>query len=88
MPMVITVTMDPFALALLEPPGALGADIAVGEGQPLGLPPQGLGHQIGVGDGRPGHADHVGVAGADHLIGLFERAEAADDHGRHGHLAS
>ncbi|MEB2835961.1 MAG: aminomethyl-transferring glycine dehydrogenase subunit GcvPA [Desulfurococcales archaeon] len=29
--------VDPVALALLEPPGRLGADIAVGEGQPLGL---------------------------------------------------
>jgi glycine dehydrogenase subunit 1 len=27
---------DPVALALVEPPGALGFDIAVGEGQPLG----------------------------------------------------
>ena len=31
------VGFDPVALALLEPPGKLGADIAVGEGQPLGL---------------------------------------------------
>jgi glycine dehydrogenase subunit 1 len=29
---------NPVALGLLEAPGALGADIAVGEGQPLGLP--------------------------------------------------
>ncbi|MCC8022591.1 MAG: aminomethyl-transferring glycine dehydrogenase subunit GcvPA [Clostridiales bacterium] len=29
---------NPIALAVLEPPGACGADIAVGEGQPLGLP--------------------------------------------------
>jgi len=29
---------DPVALALLRPPGADGADIVVGEGQPLGVP--------------------------------------------------
>src|SRR5207253_9322999 len=29
---------EPHANALLEPPGALGVDIAVGEGQPLGIP--------------------------------------------------
>jgi glycine dehydrogenase subunit 1 len=29
--------VDPIACALLEPPGALGVDIAVGEGQPLGI---------------------------------------------------
>jgi glycine dehydrogenase subunit 1 len=30
------VSVDPVALALLKPPGAMGADIVVGEGQPLG----------------------------------------------------
>src|SRR5207237_8754686 len=29
---------EPHANAILEPPGALGVDIAVGEGQPLGIP--------------------------------------------------
>ena len=29
---------DPVALAVLESPGALGADVAVGEAQPLGMP--------------------------------------------------
>jgi glycine dehydrogenase subunit 1 len=29
---------DPISLAVLEPPGNLGADVAVGEAQPLGLP--------------------------------------------------
>ncbi|MDR3349402.1 MAG: aminomethyl-transferring glycine dehydrogenase subunit GcvPA [Acidaminococcales bacterium] len=34
---LLIVAADPVALALLEPPGALGADIVVGEGQPLGI---------------------------------------------------
>lgn len=35
---LITVTSEALALALLKPPGAWGADIAVGEGQSLGVP--------------------------------------------------
>ena len=46
--LLVTATEDPFALALLESPGALGADIAVGEGQPLGLPPQYGGPNVGL----------------------------------------
>ena len=46
--LLVTVTQDPYALALLEAPGALGADIAVGEGQPLGVPPQYGGPGVGL----------------------------------------
>lgn len=35
---LITVTPEPLALGVLKPPGAWGADIAVGEGQSLGVP--------------------------------------------------
>src|SRR5258705_456271 len=39
---------EPHALALLEPPGALGVDIAVGEGQPLGIPMSYGGPHLGI----------------------------------------
>ncbi len=45
---LVTVTQEPFALSLLAPPGDLGADIAVAEGQPLGLPPQYGGPGVGL----------------------------------------
>lgn len=35
---LISVTTEPLALAILKPPGAWGVDIAVGEGQSLGVP--------------------------------------------------
>lgn len=45
---LITATQDPFALALIASPGEIGADIAVAEGQPLGLPPQYGGPGVGL----------------------------------------
>jgi glycine dehydrogenase subunit 1 len=39
---LLVVSADPVACALLKPPGAYGADIVTGEGQPLGVP-MGLG---------------------------------------------
>ncbi len=36
--LLATVTTEPVSLALLKPPGAWGVDIAVGEGQSLGVP--------------------------------------------------
>jgi glycine dehydrogenase subunit 1 len=35
---LISVTTEPLALALIKPPGEFGVDIAVGEGQSLGVP--------------------------------------------------
>jgi glycine dehydrogenase subunit 1 len=35
---LLIVSADPISPGVFEPPGAYGADIAVGEGQPLGLP--------------------------------------------------
>ncbi len=46
--LLIAAVGDPYALALAAPPGALGADIAVGEGQPLACPPQLGGPGVGL----------------------------------------
>jgi glycine dehydrogenase subunit 1 len=77
--LLVTVTPDPYALALVEPPGALGADIAVGEGQPLGLPPQYGGPGVGLFACRNDRKYLQQVPGR--LVG-----ETVDKHGRRGYV--
>src|SRR5262249_59166467 len=45
---LVIVVADPVNLGLLAPPGALGADIVVGEGQGLGVPMSFGGPNLGV----------------------------------------
>ncbi len=46
--LLVTATSEPYALSLVRPPGAFGADIAVGEGQALAVPPQLGGPGVGL----------------------------------------
>jgi glycine dehydrogenase subunit 1 len=77
--LLVTATEDPYALALIEPPGALGADIAVGEGQPLGLPPQFGGPGVGLFACRSDRKYLQQAPGR--LVG-----ETVDKHGRRGYV--
>ncbi len=77
--LVVTVTHEAFALALIESPGALGADIAVGEGQSVALPPQG---------GGPGVGLFACKDGRDYLQQIPGRlcGETVDKHGERGYV--
>jgi glycine dehydrogenase subunit 1 len=46
--LVVTATSEPYALGVVESPGALGVDIAAGEGQPIACPPQFGGPGVGL----------------------------------------
>jgi glycine dehydrogenase subunit 1 len=46
--LLVVANSEPYAFAVAEPPGELGADIAVGEGQPLACPPQFGGPGVGL----------------------------------------
>lgn len=46
--LLVASVSDPYALALIKPPGELGADIAIAEGQPLACPPQFGGPGVGL----------------------------------------
>lgn len=46
--LLVAVNTEPYALAIAEAPGTLGADITVGEGQPIACPPQFGGPGVGL----------------------------------------
>ncbi len=46
--LLVATVVEPYALALVQPPGAWGADIVGGEGQPLACPPQYGGPGVGL----------------------------------------
>jgi glycine dehydrogenase subunit 1 len=46
--LLVAAVSEPYALSVVAPPGALGADIAVGEGQALACPPQFGGPGVGL----------------------------------------
>ncbi len=77
--LLITLTQEPFALSLLEPPGELGADIAVGEGQPLGIPLQFGGPYAGLFACREGREFLQQIPGR--LVG-----ETVDKNGERGYV--
>jgi glycine dehydrogenase subunit 1 len=77
--LVVTATMDPYALALLESPGAAGADIAVAEGQALGVPPQNGGPGCGMFACRDGRDYYQQIPGR--LCG-----ETVDKRGERGYV--
>jgi glycine cleavage system P protein (glycine dehydrogenase) subunit 1 len=77
--LLVTVTEEPFALSLLEPPGEIGADIAVGEGQALGIPLQFGGPYAGLFTCREGREFLQQIPGR--LVG-----ETVDKHGERGYV--
>jgi glycine dehydrogenase subunit 1 len=46
--LLVVAVVEPYALALVEAPGKWGADIVVGEGQPIACPPQYGGPGVGL----------------------------------------
>lgn len=72
---LLVVHTDPIAAGLFQPPGALGADIVTGEGQPLGIPLSYGGPYLGIFATRAALARKM----PGRLVG-----QTTDAHGRRG----
>ena len=75
--LLVTATAEPYALSVLKPPGALGADIAVGEGQPLAVPLQLGGPGVGLFAAKKEHVRQL----PGRLVG-----ETVDQAGKRGYV--
>jgi glycine dehydrogenase subunit 1 len=74
---LLTATTECLALALLQPPGRFGVDVAVGEGQSLGIPLSYGGPGVGLFATRKAHVRSM----PGRLVG-----EAVDEAGRRGYV--
>jgi glycine dehydrogenase subunit 1 len=74
---LLVVACDPISLGLLQPPGAFGADIALGDGQSLGIPLNYGGPYLGFFACREEHLRRM----AGRLVG-----ETVDGQGRRGYV--
>jgi glycine dehydrogenase subunit 1 len=74
---LLIVVFDPIALGLFRPPAAYGADVAVAEGQSLGIPPSFGGPHLGLFTTRMAHVRRI----SGHLVG-----ETVDQDGRRGYV--
>ncbi len=75
--LLVTATWEPYALSMLRPPGAFGADIAVGEGQPLAVAPQLGGPGVGLFACKSEHVRQI----PGRLVG-----ETVDQGGKRGYV--
>jgi glycine dehydrogenase subunit 1 len=74
---LLIVVTDPIALGRFRPPGAYGADVAVADGQCLGIPPSFGGPHLGIFAARMAHVRRL----SGHLVG-----ETVDLAGRRGYV--
>jgi glycine dehydrogenase subunit 1 len=74
---LLIIVFDPIALGLFRPPAAYGADVAVAEGQSLGIPPSFGGPHLGIFTTRMAHVRRI----SGHLVG-----ETVDQDGRRGYV--
>jgi glycine dehydrogenase subunit 1 len=74
---LLIVVVDPISLGLFQPPGAYGADVAVAEGQSLGIPPSFGGPHLGIFATRRSHVRRL----MGRLVG-----ETVDAEGQRGYV--